>query len=330
MRIILKRHYIVYLFCIFVCNMNPAKLFCQACQKIIIEEDIKFGRLIGNNCDLCFIAAKESNGSFFIAHVNDLKKKIYLNSTEPRFIFSSDSNFLVLSTLKNRRSYSDVTAIEYYDRKGNLINKEFYNDKNGFLINVAFSNVTNSLYFTDMEMTKVNLYRYNEKKPIISVDHFQPAPPSRMQLPIFSVTNKIYIAFDNEYLIQVFTLNGDKLFHFTNNHYKHKPYTEEEIKLLPGMVRTLSKEGVHYPPAIKKIEAVANNIIVVTRHPRLGSKQVVADIFNNNGSFLHSNNYILKKNDKLEDVYSSKENYYCLVRNKELGKFKIYIFELKL
>lgn len=325
MRIII---YNILIFLILNNSLNPQDVNIPASNEIVLADEIEFGRLIGNNLDPCFVAAKIINGKFFIAPVYNQMEKIYLNEDKARFIFVIDSVFCILSPLQNHKSYSNVTEIKYYDRLGNLIKNQFYEDKSGFLANVSFSNTSKSIYFADLEMKKVHIYKYKDNNPTMSIDHSQPPPPSRLELPIFMVSNRIYIAFDNLYLIQTYSLTGEKLSHFTNKLYKHDPYTSEEIKLLPDMVQWTQKAGIHYPPVIKKIEAFCDNKIAVTRFPRPGSNQLIVDIFNNNGIYLNSFSFLFSKNDQLEDVYSSSNNFYCLIKSKKINKYKIYIYKI--
>ncbi|MDP2209904.1 MAG: hypothetical protein Q8K98_14200 [Bacteroidota bacterium] len=158
------------------------------------------------------------------------------------------------------------------------------------------------------------IYTSKNSRPVIKFEYIQSPPPLRIALPVIAIKEKIYLAFENEYNINVYSKSGKLIESFTYPDFNHQPYSKIEVELLSPMQKTTTQAGITYPPIIQKIDISGDGKIFITRFLRPGSLQLFVDVFNGKGRYLNTLEFQLDKNEKLIDAcLISKDKYACLL-----------------
>jgi len=174
------------------------------------------------------------------------------------------------------------------------------------------------------------IFAQQDSIPFVRFRCPQSPPPTRVDLPIVAVRQKIYLAFQNEYKIDVYSKNGKRLSSITNPNFKQEPYSKDEIGLLSTMQKSAIKQGVTGPPIIGKIDVTSDGTILVTRCQRPGAAKLFVDKFNSAGKYTKTIELELGDHESYIDAGLTPDmRYYCLIAVGRSGGYRLRTYSLK-
>lgn len=287
--------------------------------------------------DLHFVAGVHGENVHLFSLEDKSTTRILMDEKKD-FVFLSKGEIYLAPLGKLDKADSIKNRVLVFDYKGILKRRQYFNNAE-YIVGFSYSKYSGEIFFSNIHLDdfmrtghnvraiKTNIVTLRRASPIISLTHRQPPPPLKLALPVIHVDSLIYIAFQDEYLINVYTLKGERVRSFTNDIFEPHPYTDEEVSFLSDMERTYAKPGVHYPMIIRKIQTVDDRKIVVARFQRPGSRELIIDIFDEQAKLSTTINLEIHPDDTLLDMYAAKANYfYCLVYNKNQDRYAVYAY----
>ncbi len=327
---------IFLLFFLLKYNSNCQEIKSEIIYSEKLSPNISWNQIISNS-QVSFIVGFSDEQ----AQLYNYKTKEYISLSElsgQNTAFMSDSN-IYLGTIGNLDSNNNK-VLKY------KLNGEFCNNidlyYNGGIVDFSFDRKNNRITYLSLKMNEFlngktsdsifgGVYTTNSNLPVILINYKQPSLPNRVVMPIYSVSNKFYLALENKYEIDIYSLNGKNKQTIVNHEFINAPYTSREISYLKPMEKIITSTGVKYPPVIKRIDVnERNNDIIVTRNVRPGSKLLLLDFFNIDNKLYKKVKIELELNEILVDSRLVQDlTYGCLLYKEDSNQYRFARFVIE-
>ncbi|PIQ08806.1 MAG: hypothetical protein COW71_09835 [Ignavibacteriales bacterium CG18_big_fil_WC_8_21_14_2_50_31_20] len=312
-------------------NLNIAQI------KSILPSEIQWKQLLAKGTDILFLGGKDKE---LVVYSNLEKKNICSIKNGNAYAIIGSNTEIVAFHQKSEGDSNYYTEIDIYNYKGvKLKNIKIPNVQ--LVCDATYSEILKEFVFAHINIedyykgvledgiTTVKVNSFNGTKLNVSKKCKQDPPPNSINLPLITVSDKIFLCFKNQYLIDVYSKKGIKLFELSNNNYKHKPYSKKEISCLDGMERAYAVENQNYPSILQKLCIPDKRTVMVFRKIRPCTEVLYADFFSSdNGKFLETRHYKLNWKDKIIDIIVANKFIYVLTKNRESNEYVLNKFTL--
>jgi len=195
--------------------------------------------------------------------------------------------------------------------------------------NVRKSENSNFYYYFYVENNEIIYIVTNMEKnqsQIIAKKKLKPSPRRGINFYFEPAYEKIITCFDDEYKITVHNLNNNKTISFLHPNFKNKPYTEQELQVLPTMLSQLSRKYEPFPKVIQNILFFDENILIIIRKQRPTQSFLTLDKFDIMGVYKKTIKLDITQEDFLE-IFRVNDDAGILTASKD--KYIIRIVKLK-
>jgi hypothetical protein len=317
-----KYIYIILLF--LLSNLDIAQ------TKSNLPSDIRWKSLAVKGKDILILGGKDKD---LIVYSNLKKKSICSINNGNSYVVSASNTEIITVKQKsdqNKNYYAEIGVYNYNGVKLKAINMPSVQ----LVCDVIYSSVLKEFVFSHINtedycngilkdgITTIKINGIKDTNLIISKKNKQDPPPNLINLPLITVSDKIFLCLKNQYLIEVYSRKGNKLFEMSNKSYIHKPYSRNEINCLDGMERAYAVENQNYPSILQKLCIPDKRSVMVFRKIRPCTEVLYADFFSSdNGKYLETRHYKLSWKDKIIDILVADKFIYVLTKNPESNAY---------
>ncbi|HEX2869062.1 MAG TPA: hypothetical protein VHO03_18620 [Ignavibacteriales bacterium] len=328
----MKKALMYFLSVFYLCN----SAFCQSSgiqstRTIELPKNIAWSQLIAGK-NKCFVMGFEKTKAYLLDTRNN-SRVAFSDIKRGKFLILSREKayFAPLGSVADNGP--DENKISVYD-----LNGKYKGEKrvlyNGYNLRYFLTEKPDAFACLAIDLDKYmsgktngnmegGIFIEGNSHPLIRFTYPQAPPPTQIVFPVAAIRNKIYLAFENKYNIDVYSKDGKKIGNISNPGFKMEPYSKNEIELLQPMKRTTIKEGITCPPVIKCLDISKKGMVYVTRHPRPGAGKLFIDAFNELGSLAGTFQIKLEKGETVVDVCMMEKEYCILLHSEKANLYYV-------